>query len=149
MTIPDIPSPVDLRLMSDASEWEAAAMEKRPWRTEFFSKFVDELLQMEPPLARVLELGSGPGFLAMKDARDHRAELRVLEERLKSRSALQTLPRKRAPPQVKANQKLGRRPRVVRRGIKLGEGPAPLRRPLANPKNLYCPATPVYSAVQF
>jgi methylase of polypeptide subunit release factors len=64
MIISDVPSPIDLRLMSDASEWEAAAMEKRPWRTEFFAKFADELLHMQPPPARVLELGSGPGFLA-------------------------------------------------------------------------------------
>jgi ubiquinone/menaquinone biosynthesis C-methylase UbiE len=52
--------------MSDASEWEATAMEKRPWRAEFFAKFADELVHMEPPAARVLELGSGPGFLAHK-----------------------------------------------------------------------------------
>ena len=52
--------------MSDASEWEAAAMEKRPWRTQFFAKFADELLHLEPPVGRVLELGSGPGFLAIK-----------------------------------------------------------------------------------
>jgi ubiquinone/menaquinone biosynthesis C-methylase UbiE len=66
MIIPDVPSPIDLRLMSDASEWEATAMEKRPWRAEFFAKFADELVHMEPPAARVLELGSGPGFLAHK-----------------------------------------------------------------------------------
>jgi ubiquinone/menaquinone biosynthesis C-methylase UbiE len=62
----DVPSPIDLRLMSDASEWEATAMEKRPWRTEFFAKFADELANMEPAAAGVLELGSGPGFLASK-----------------------------------------------------------------------------------
>jgi ubiquinone/menaquinone biosynthesis C-methylase UbiE len=50
--------------MSDASEWEATAMEKRPWRTEFLTKFAEELANMEPTAARVLELGSGPGFLA-------------------------------------------------------------------------------------
>jgi ubiquinone/menaquinone biosynthesis C-methylase UbiE len=60
----DVPSTIDLRLMSDASEWEATAMEKRPWRAEFFARFADELQHMEPPAARVLELGSGPGFLA-------------------------------------------------------------------------------------
>ncbi|MGA2341567.1 MAG: methyltransferase domain-containing protein [Steroidobacteraceae bacterium] len=66
MMIPDVPSPIDLRLMSDASEWEAAAMQKRPWRAEFFAKFADELMYMESPPGRVLELGSGPGFLAHK-----------------------------------------------------------------------------------
>lgn len=64
--ISDLPSPIDLRLMSDASEWEATAMEKRPWRTEFFASFADELANMQPAAARVLELGSGPGFLASK-----------------------------------------------------------------------------------
>jgi ubiquinone/menaquinone biosynthesis C-methylase UbiE len=52
--------------MSDASDWEATALEKRPWRTKFFAKFADELANMEPSVARVLELGSGPGFLASK-----------------------------------------------------------------------------------
>jgi ubiquinone/menaquinone biosynthesis C-methylase UbiE len=66
MITPDVPSPIDLRLMSDASAWEAAAIEKRPWRTEFFAKFTDEILHMEPSAGRVLELGSGPGFLAHK-----------------------------------------------------------------------------------
>jgi ubiquinone/menaquinone biosynthesis C-methylase UbiE len=62
--VSEVPSPIDLRLMSDASEWEAAAIEKRPWRAEFFAKFADELANMEPTAGRVLELGSGPGFLA-------------------------------------------------------------------------------------
>jgi ubiquinone/menaquinone biosynthesis C-methylase UbiE len=64
MVILDVPSPIDLRLLSDASEWEATAMEKRPWRTEFFAKFADVLAGIEPKATRVLELGSGPGFLA-------------------------------------------------------------------------------------
>jgi hypothetical protein len=29
--------------MSDASAWEATSMQKRPWRTEFFAKFADEI----------------------------------------------------------------------------------------------------------
>ena len=64
MMISDVLSPIDLRSLSDASEWEATAMEKRPWRTEFFARFADELAHMKPAAARVLELGSGPGFLA-------------------------------------------------------------------------------------
>lgn len=60
----DVPSPIDLRLMSDASEWEATAMSKRPWRTEFFAEFVAALKAAPVPVGRVLELGSGPGFLA-------------------------------------------------------------------------------------
>jgi ubiquinone/menaquinone biosynthesis C-methylase UbiE len=60
----DVPSPIDLRLMSDAFEWERTAMEKRPWRMEFFAAFAEELRPLRPPVSRVLELGSGPGFLA-------------------------------------------------------------------------------------
>jgi ubiquinone/menaquinone biosynthesis C-methylase UbiE len=64
MSIVDVPSPIDLRLMSDALEWERMAMRKRPWRMEFFSVFAEELRKQKPPVSRVLELGSGPGFLA-------------------------------------------------------------------------------------
>lgn len=39
-------------------------MSKRPWRTEFFSRFASEIASASPPVRRVLELGSGPGFLA-------------------------------------------------------------------------------------
>ncbi|WP_199181052.1 class I SAM-dependent methyltransferase [Chromobacterium alticapitis] len=56
----DVPSPIDLRQMADAAEWAAVAMEKRPWRVEFFGRFAHELAGA----CRVLELGSGPGFLA-------------------------------------------------------------------------------------
>jgi SAM-dependent methyltransferase len=62
---PDVPSPIDLRSMADASEWEASAMQKRPCRTAFFAKFIDELAQPGSTVGRVLELGSGPGFLAV------------------------------------------------------------------------------------
>lgn len=60
----DVPSPIDLRLMADAREWETTAMQKRPWRSEFFAAFASELNQQYPRVLRVLELGSGPGFLA-------------------------------------------------------------------------------------
>lgn len=60
----DVPSSIDLRLMSDAREWEQTAMSKRPWRTEFFSRFSTEIKNMPPSAHRILELGSGPGFLA-------------------------------------------------------------------------------------
>ena len=32
----DVPSPIDLRQMSDALEWERTANLKRPWRSDFF-----------------------------------------------------------------------------------------------------------------
>lgn len=60
----DIPSPIDLRLMSEALVWEKSSMEKRPYRTEFFAKFADEISTAYPKRPRILELGSGPGFLA-------------------------------------------------------------------------------------
>jgi ubiquinone/menaquinone biosynthesis C-methylase UbiE len=64
MSTADVPSPIDLRMMSDALEWERTAMRKRPWRVEFFAMFAEELRRQKPPVSRVLELGSGPGFLA-------------------------------------------------------------------------------------
>ena len=62
--IHDVPSPIDLRLMSEASEWESTAMSKRPWRTEYFAEFGAAIKAAPDPVGRVLELGSGPGFLA-------------------------------------------------------------------------------------
>lgn len=60
----DVPSPIDLRLMSAAAEWESTAMLKRPWRVEFFSEFAKAIEAAHVPVTKVLELGSGPGFLA-------------------------------------------------------------------------------------
>ncbi len=62
--IEDVPSPIDLRLMADAREWEATAMSKRPWRTEFFAQFAAAIASAPIHVCRILELGSGPGFLA-------------------------------------------------------------------------------------
>ena len=39
-------------------------MVKRPWRTEFFEAFAAALASSPTPPTRILELGSGPGFLA-------------------------------------------------------------------------------------
>jgi SAM-dependent methyltransferase len=60
----DVPSPIDLRTEKDAREWAASAMSKRPWRAVFFQRFVDELQLLDMRPLQVLELGSGPGFLA-------------------------------------------------------------------------------------
>ena len=60
MTI-DVPSPIDLRLMADARPWAESALARRPVRPEFFDAFA-RLIGRDG--ARVLELGSGPGFLA-------------------------------------------------------------------------------------
>lgn len=62
MSTADVPSPIDLRKMSDARQWANEATAKRPWRTEFFAAFVEALA--EGKARRVLELGSGPGILA-------------------------------------------------------------------------------------
>lgn len=50
--------------MADAIEWESTAMSKRPWRTEFFAAFASSIASAAGDVQRVLELGSGPGFLA-------------------------------------------------------------------------------------
>jgi len=39
-------------------------MSKRPWRTEFFAEFAAKIAAAPQTVHRVLELGSGPGFLA-------------------------------------------------------------------------------------
>lgn len=57
----DVPSPIDLRLMADARPWAETALARRPARPEFFDAFA-RLIGRDG--ARVLELGSGPGFLA-------------------------------------------------------------------------------------
>ena len=44
------------------NEWVSVANEKRPFRLEFFDAFVSELAVLHRP--RVLDVGSGPGFLA-------------------------------------------------------------------------------------
>ena len=62
--IDDVPSPIDFRLPGDAREWAATAMTKRPWRTEFFAQIASAIEKSTIPVQRILDLGSGPGFLA-------------------------------------------------------------------------------------
>jgi SAM-dependent methyltransferase len=57
----DVPSPIDLRLMEDARPWAETALARRPVRPEIFDAFAREI---GAGPRRVLELGSGPGFLA-------------------------------------------------------------------------------------
>jgi hypothetical protein len=59
----DVPSPVNLRDPLDAQEWERTAQE-RPGRLEIFQVIGRELLGLGKGDRTVLELGSGPGFLA-------------------------------------------------------------------------------------
>ena len=62
----DVPSPVDLRLARDAREWEATAFTKRPCRARFLDAFVAEVVSSGLSAPRILELGSGPGFMAQR-----------------------------------------------------------------------------------
>jgi cyclopropane fatty-acyl-phospholipid synthase-like methyltransferase len=59
--VDDVPSPIDLRSRADALAWEAAASE-RPGRAQMLDAFVAEIIRTKP--STILELGSGPGFLA-------------------------------------------------------------------------------------
>lgn len=63
MEAADIPSPIDLRDPADARNWEASA-QSRPGRAETFKAFHAQLAAMGRDALEVLELGSGPGFLA-------------------------------------------------------------------------------------
>jgi cyclopropane fatty-acyl-phospholipid synthase-like methyltransferase len=56
----DVPIPIDFRAPADARDWAASAMTRRPYRVEIFQAIAAELAGRQ----QVLELGSGPGFLA-------------------------------------------------------------------------------------
>lgn len=56
----DVPSTIDLRLPADAHAWTREAEVKRPHREQLRALFAANL----GGATRVLELGSGPGFLA-------------------------------------------------------------------------------------
>ena len=63
MTEQDVPSPINWQSPSDVAEWERTA-QTRPGRAEMFESFGHELRALGNANANVLELGSGPGFLA-------------------------------------------------------------------------------------
>ena len=60
----DVPSPIDFSNSDAARAWASVANTKRPWRIDFFKHIVSELCSLRTPETRILELGSGPGFLA-------------------------------------------------------------------------------------
>ena len=60
----DVPSPIDLKDMVDAQEWERTAMQ-RPFREEFFEAINAQLGLLEVSCLSAIELGAGPGFLAL------------------------------------------------------------------------------------
>ncbi len=61
--INDVRSPIDLKDPIEAKQWAAEVNLKRPWRYDIFQMYVDSILALNPN-AHVLELGSGPGYLA-------------------------------------------------------------------------------------
>lgn len=65
----DVPVSVDFRQAAHAQQWTEAAMSLRPWRADFFAAFAAVVAAKAGAAkagaaCRVLELGSGPGFLA-------------------------------------------------------------------------------------
>ncbi|HWA71047.1 MAG TPA: class I SAM-dependent methyltransferase [Polyangiaceae bacterium] len=60
----DVPYGEDFHDAAVATTWADAVMRKRPWRTTIFDHFVSIVGAAAEAQPRVLELGSGPGFLA-------------------------------------------------------------------------------------
>lgn len=70
MDVKEVPSPIDLKNPQDALVWANEVNEKRLWRYEFFDYYVDfakkisQKMNNENRAIHLLEIGSGPGFLA-------------------------------------------------------------------------------------
>ena len=60
----DIPPGVDFLSEDAARKWAEEAEAKLASRIDFFAAFVHAITQHRPSIRQVLELGSGPGFLA-------------------------------------------------------------------------------------
>lgn len=60
----DVPYGENFHDEAEAAAWAEAAARKRPWRPMIFGHFVTAVTGSIVPVPRVLELGSGPGFLA-------------------------------------------------------------------------------------
>lgn len=60
----DVPYGENFHDAGEAAAWADAAARKRPWRPMIFDHFVTAVMESKVPAPRVLELGSGPGFLA-------------------------------------------------------------------------------------
>ena len=59
----DVPYGDDWNSAAGVANWSTAADQKRPWRSLIRDR-IAKMVAALPPRARVLELGSGPGFLA-------------------------------------------------------------------------------------
>lgn len=70
-TFLDIPSPIDLKNPTDALQWAEEANVKRPYRQHFFDFYANELVQPTKYDYAVLEIASGPGFVAEALLRQH------------------------------------------------------------------------------
>lgn len=64
MQIQEVVSPIDLKDPQEALQWANEANIKRPWRYDFFDLYVNKIKSLEKENIQVLEIGSGPGFLA-------------------------------------------------------------------------------------
>lgn len=64
MNIQEVASPIDLKDPDEALLWANEANLKRPWRYEFFDLYVNKIKSLNRENIHVLEIGSGPGFLA-------------------------------------------------------------------------------------
>lgn len=60
----DLPYGENFHDVAEAAAWAEAASRKRPWRAIIFDHFASAVTASPVPAPRVLELGSGPGFLA-------------------------------------------------------------------------------------
>src|SRR2546422_10200904 len=61
----DVPYGDDWDSVANVAAWTEAADLKRPWRSQIRDHIADRVATLAPG-ARVLELGSGPGFLAQR-----------------------------------------------------------------------------------
>ena len=64
MSIIEVPTPIDFMRMDHCLDWESKAM-ARPFRLEFFEAITSQLRMLDTSELNILELGSGPGFLAL------------------------------------------------------------------------------------
>ena len=61
----DVPCPIDYLQLEEARRWATHATEHRPWRADMFEELAHQVAQASAGRTfRMLELGSGPGFLA-------------------------------------------------------------------------------------
>ncbi len=58
----DIPSPIDLRNLTEARDWAESAMVKRPWRKDFFEAMIHELSTLAPKHQSISNSAQVPAF---------------------------------------------------------------------------------------